>query len=104
MALAIDPDVSALLERLRKDRNAGLKDLVNDALRRGRAKITAPTKPREPFRARSVDLGWPRLANVDNIAEALANAEASAHNDRDQGCPWTLKSGLARLWKRSDRP
>ena len=73
--LTIDDDVAALLERLRKERNASLKDLVNDALRRGLTDMTARAKRREPFRTRSVDLGRPRLADIDNIAEALVIAE-----------------------------
>jgi hypothetical protein len=73
--LTIDDDVATLLGRLRKERSAGLKELVNDALRRGLAELTAPAKPRRPFRTRSVDLGRPRLADVDNVAEALAIVE-----------------------------
>jgi len=45
--LTLDDDVAAALERLRRTRNASLKDLVNEALRRG----------------------------LDNIAEALAVVE-----------------------------
>jgi Ribbon-helix-helix protein, copG family len=33
--LTLDDDVAAALERLRKSRDASLKDLVNEALRRG---------------------------------------------------------------------
>jgi Ribbon-helix-helix protein, copG family len=73
--LTIDDDVAALLQRLRKERNATLKDLVNDAVRRGLNEMTARAKRWEPFRTRSVDLGRPRLADFDNIAEALAIAE-----------------------------
>jgi hypothetical protein len=73
--LTIEDDVAALLARLRKERDVGLKDLVNDALRRGLADMLAPAKQRKPFHTRSVDLGRPRLANVDNIAEVLAIAE-----------------------------
>ena len=74
--LTIDDDVAAELERLRKARDAGLKDLVNEALRLGLRQMTAkPERPRKPFRTRSVDLGECRLPNVDNIAEVLAFAE-----------------------------
>jgi hypothetical protein len=73
--LTIDDDVATVLNRLRKERGAGLKDLVNEALRRGIAEMTAPPKPRQPFRTRSVDLGRSRLADFDNIAEALVIAE-----------------------------
>jgi len=74
--LTIDDDVAVLLERLRLKRNVGLEELVNEALRRGLGEMIAtPTKPSAVFDTRSVDLGRPRLANIDNIAEALAIAE-----------------------------
>jgi hypothetical protein len=73
--LTIDDDVAALLERLRKNRDASLKDLVNEGLRRGLREMAARPKPREPFRTRSVSLGRVRMAGVDNIGEALATAE-----------------------------
>ena len=73
--LTIDDDVAALLVRLREERSMGLKELVNDALRRGLVEMLAPTKQRQPFRTRPVDLGRSRLANIDNIAEVLAVAE-----------------------------
>ena len=73
--LTIEDDVAALLQRLRVERNAGLKDLINEALRRGLYDMASPPKQRAVFRTRSVDLGRPRLANFDNIAEVLAIAE-----------------------------
>jgi hypothetical protein len=73
--LTIEDDVAALLDRLRKSRrDASLKDLVNEGLRRGLREMAAP-KPREPFRTRSVSLGPVRMAGVDNIGEVLATAE-----------------------------
>ena len=73
--MTIDDDVAAELEQLRRARNTKFKLLVNEALRRGLREITAPPKPRKPFRTRSVDLGKPLLDNVDNIAEVLALIE-----------------------------
>jgi hypothetical protein len=35
VTLMLDDDVAAALERVRRTRNASLKDVVNDALRRG---------------------------------------------------------------------
>ena len=35
ITLRLDDDVAAALERVRRTRNANLKDVVNDALRRG---------------------------------------------------------------------
>ena len=68
--LTIDDDVAAILERMRKTRNASLKDLINEALRRGIKDMNARPKPREPFRTRAVDVGEV-LVPVDNISEAL---------------------------------
>jgi hypothetical protein len=73
--LTIDDDVAAELERLRRTRDASLKILVNDALRRGLREMTAPAKKPKPFRTRSMDLGRCLVDNLDNISEVLAFAE-----------------------------
>lgn len=72
--LTLDDDVAAALERLRRKRDASLKELVNEALRRGIRDLTAPPpRPRKPYRTRTVDLGKPRvpLDNVKDILEML---------------------------------
>ncbi|MFO1371393.1 MAG: CopG family transcriptional regulator [Candidatus Competibacteraceae bacterium] len=76
--LTLDEDVAAALERLRKSRNASLKDLVNEALRQGLQRMAVPFIPREPFQTRAVALGRCRLDSMDNIAEALAATEGEA--------------------------
>jgi hypothetical protein len=76
--LTLDEDVAAILERLRKSRNASLKDLVNEALRQGLQRMTAPSTPRPPFQTRTVALGRCRLGSIDNIADALAAIEGEA--------------------------
>jgi hypothetical protein len=73
--LTIDDDVAAILEQLRKRRGTRLKDIVNEALRRGLRELEMHPKPRTPFRTRSVDLGRVRIASIDNIGEVLAIAE-----------------------------
>jgi len=73
--LTLDDDVAAALERLRRQRRAGLKDLVNEVLRRGLRDIEAPRPQSTGFRTRSVALGRMKIVGIDNIAEALANAE-----------------------------
>ena len=73
--LTIDDDVAAELEQLRRSRDASLKDLVNDALRRGLRDMTSPPKKPKPFRTRSMDLGRCLIGSLDNIAEVLAIAE-----------------------------
>jgi len=72
-----DPDVAAELKRLRKARDVGLKELVNDLMRRGLRDINAAPKKKVPFRTKSVDLGKP-LLDVTNVQEALAVAEGEA--------------------------
>ena len=74
--LSLDKDVAAALERLRKHGKASLKQVVNEALRRGLGQMAAPpAPPRKPFRTRSVSLGRCLVGNVDNISEVLAVAE-----------------------------
>ncbi len=67
--------MAAVLERLRKSRDASLKELINEALRRGLSDMTSSPKRRERVRTRAVSLGGLRIASIDNIAEALAAAE-----------------------------
>ena len=73
--LTIDDDVAVALERLRRKRNASLKQLINEVLRRGLNEVDTPQKHRKPYRTPSVDLGAPRVPNIDNIAEVLAIIE-----------------------------
>ena len=72
--LTLDDDVAARLERLRKAHDARLKDLINEALRRGLNEMDKPPKRRKPFRTPTMDLGQP-LIDVTNVAEAIAIAE-----------------------------
>lgn len=75
--LSLDKDVAAALERLRQSRNASLKEIVNDALRRGLVQMASPPpSPRTRFRTRTVSLGRCLVGNVDNISEVLAVAES----------------------------
>jgi hypothetical protein len=73
--LTIDDDIAGELERLRRERNASLKDIINEALRQGLRDMAVPAEPRKPFQTMSVDLGTPLLPNIDNIGEVLAIIE-----------------------------
>ena len=73
--LTIDDDVAAVLQRRLRTGDTSLKDLVNDALRRGLQDMNAPPKRRQQFRTDVVALGRVRLPSLDNIGEALAIAE-----------------------------
>ena len=76
--LTLDDDVAAILKRLTKTRRTRLKDLVNEALRRGLSSATTQPPAREPFRTTSVALGRCRPGTVDNVADALAAAEGES--------------------------
>jgi hypothetical protein len=73
--LTIDDDVAAELERLRRARDSKLKDLVNEALRRGLREIGTPPTPKKPFRTEPLQSGPLLVASIDNIAELLAEVE-----------------------------
>jgi Arc/MetJ family transcription regulator len=63
--VSLDPDVAAALEKLRRERNIGLSEAVNELVRAG---LRIPAQ-RSEFRQRSVDLGV--RIDVSNVAEAL---------------------------------
>lgn len=77
--LTLEDDVAAQLERLRKHHHASLKDLVNEALRRGLRDLAARPIMREPFRTQAFNAGKPLLPNIDNVAEVLALVEGEDH-------------------------
>jgi adenine C2-methylase RlmN of 23S rRNA A2503 and tRNA A37 len=68
--VTFDPDVAVRLTRLRKKRDMGLKEIINEAVRRGLDAMEKPPEPRKKFETRVFDLGEP-LMNLDNIGEVL---------------------------------
>jgi hypothetical protein len=77
--LTLDKDVAAALERLRKSRRASLKQIVNEVMREGLGRVTAPPSgPRRPFRTRALSLGRCRVDNVDDVTEVLAVGEGES--------------------------
>ena len=72
--LTLDDDVAVQLERMRRARDVNLKELVNEALRRGLREMSAPPKKRKGFRTHAFHMGKP-LISIDNVAEALAHLE-----------------------------
>ncbi|HEY0302972.1 MAG TPA: hypothetical protein VGC36_16615 [Rhizomicrobium sp.] len=67
--MTLDPDNAARLERLRKERDASLKEVVNDAIRRGLDALDAPVTPPNRMLPEPIDLG-PLL--YPSVKEALA--------------------------------
>ena len=72
--LTLDADVAVQIERLRRERDASLKDVVNQALRAGLREMREPVKKRKPFRTKTFHMGK-ELVNLDNVAEAIALIE-----------------------------
>jgi hypothetical protein len=77
--LTLDDDVAALIRRVQTDRKASLKEVVNEALREGLQRMTAPAQPERPYRTPSLDLGQSLVGSMDNIAEVLALIEGDAY-------------------------
>jgi hypothetical protein len=71
--LSLDDDVAAKLKRL--SRNRSFKSVVNDALRAGLHALEAQKDEGKPYRTKPVR-GNPRIKNLDNIADVLADIEA----------------------------
>ena len=70
ITLTLDDDVAATLDRLRRSRRVGLKQLINEALRRGLKEMG-----KRRVRTEAVALGRLRVASIDNISETLAIVE-----------------------------
>ena len=75
MTLTLDPDVVAMLEKLRRERNLGLEELVNEALRKALSRVTEPPRPRKRFQAETVSPGRCLVESFDDVTAALALAE-----------------------------
>jgi metal-responsive CopG/Arc/MetJ family transcriptional regulator len=73
--LTLDDDVARLLERLCKRRGTSLREVVNEVLREGLARLEPPRQPRRRYATRAVSFGRCLLGNVDPVTEALAAAD-----------------------------
>jgi predicted transcriptional regulator len=70
--VTLDDDVATAIDHLRRVRHVSLKQIVNEALRRGIRDMTVRKRPRATFQTRSVDLGSLLIPSIDNIGEVLA--------------------------------
>ena len=69
--LTIDDDNAVRLERLRRMRDSGLKEIVNDAIRLGLSVLEAPAEKSESFHTEPVDLGALLFPTVKDALRAL---------------------------------
>ena len=65
--LTLADDVTAAVERLRRERSISMSEAVNELLRAG---LTTQNRPTPPFRQKAHDLG--RSIDFDNVADALS--------------------------------
>ena len=75
MTLTLEPDVVAMLEKLRRERSLGLENLVNEALRAALSGHTERPRPRKRFQTETVSLGRCLVRSLDDVTAALALAE-----------------------------
>ena len=76
--LTLEADVVKGLERLRRERDMSMKEVVNQTLRAGLLAQAQPGTPRAAYRTPTA-VGRPRLPNVDNIADVIALVEGEPH-------------------------
>jgi hypothetical protein len=77
--LTLDADVAALVKQVAKQRKAGLKATVNEALRRGLEVLTRPPATPAPYRVQPWNLGGSRVGSLDNVEEVLSRVEGEDH-------------------------
>jgi hypothetical protein len=73
--LTLDPDVAAMLEELQKQREVGLKELVNQALREALPRMNEPPRRHRKFHTEAVSLGRCLVPSLDDVTGALTLAE-----------------------------
>ena len=73
--LTLEDDVAGQLARLQRQQRRPMKDIVNEALRRGLRELAAPAKTRPPFVTQPLEVGECLVGSIDNVAEILAAAE-----------------------------
>ena len=71
----MDPDVEAMLAAYRKRHDLGMKEAINEALRRGLMAVDRRRVKGAPFSTHVVDHGRAIVPNVDDVAEALEAME-----------------------------
>ena len=64
--IRLDPDVASAAEKVRRERNIGLGEAINELVRAG---LVGAERQRAPYRQRTQALGV--RVDVSNVAEAL---------------------------------
>jgi len=72
--VTLSADVAAAVERTRRERGGGVSDAINELVRRGLARTSAPV----PFRQTTSELG-PAALPLDDVAGLLDALDGPAH-------------------------
>lgn len=73
--MTLDPDVAVLLEQARESTKRSLKEIVNDALRRGLAPPDRGPEKAPRYETPAAGLGGCLIPDLDDVAGALSWAE-----------------------------
>ena len=74
--LTLDDDVVILVERARRKQGRGLREIINEALRRGLPRLAADVgQPSQPYKTPSVSAGRCYVDSIDDVAAVLAMGE-----------------------------
>ncbi|PYT13980.1 MAG: antitoxin [Acidobacteria bacterium] len=73
--LKLDDDVAVLLTRARNSRQVSLKEIVNEALRRGIASMMTRSDRHPQLRTKAAPLGCYYSPGIDDASDVLAFSE-----------------------------
>ncbi len=74
--LTLDDDNAVRLARLRKERDVGFKEIVNDVIRRGLDAAETPQGKHEPFRTRVFKGSKPLFRNPEELKDLIQQLDA----------------------------
>jgi hypothetical protein len=73
--LTIEDDVAQQIERLQRKQNRPVKEIVNDALRRGLREMSSPGRRSARYKTAPLPLGACLVGSLDNIGELFSAIE-----------------------------
>ena len=76
--LTLDDDNAVRLERLRKERDVSLKDVVNQAIRCGLNEMETPPKRNEPYRTKVMNLGKSLFDSPEELKAMIRQLDEEA--------------------------
>lgn len=76
--LTLDDDNAVRLERLRRERDVSLKDVVNQAIRFGLNEMEAPPRKRETFQTTVMNLGKPLFDSPEELKALIRQLDEEA--------------------------